>query len=391
MIKMGKTATQNSKLVQVGDDWVRVWDTPEDQNNVDMYQTTKWRGVSMLKTHSFQRAVYKAVIAISHTQVVSHVCLGAPSDGKSELMDSIAHVAHIMLLKKYGYTFQVKRWGKEQLRNLKESLENDIKTHTILMFDDTSFEHNIMSQKQKNEVLREITTIRHRPGVSKDLRIMLLFATHYGKAIAPITRGSEFYWALSAKSPLERKNLSEVFSGYLGTIRDFERKRIRTITSESGRWGPTGPNTPEGQQPQPMYKFRDPFAPVLFYDGFPRWIAYPTRQWIAPDGCGICDTDDEKKQHKHTNNDISNMLSKTITKYGRPKTTSAIKVLLTKYGYDVYDHTTYSAIKHLHTDLIERGVSPSDLHVWIQSYNEAKKTNRKAADAARNTEEGITQ
>ena len=117
----------------------------------------EWKGISMVKNHSFQATV-KEIIAFSAEIDVCRIgLLGDMHSGKSTLAQAIAHVIH----KKAKIPYNIKILYKYDLLNFKDTLKSLQPINYILIFDDVSFLGADANQKQIEMVKQSITTIRH--------------------------------------------------------------------------------------------------------------------------------------------------------------------------------------------------------------------------------------
>lgn len=373
----GKLVRVNGKLVEIPEDHIPKDSTPK---------TIKWKGVPMMRSHSFLAAVGQGVKAVMATPLISHNITGMQGKGKSTLVASIAHATHKLLKKDYDIDFQVHHWGRDQLKNITESLKT-VTDHSIISFDDISFTHREMKPAELNTLHDQITTIRHRPELGKDIRTILLYTTHYTKAITTLMRSAEFIWVVSCNSDIERDNINEMFGGSHKTAiwnfyidvqnaiqnwypkeGKFPRGSKRDVTHEP-RWGPIGKNTPKGKKPKPMYAWRNPFGPVLFFSTSPRVIAYPSFDWLAPDGCGICNANTAKRV-EHPESDVSDMIQPIMDSYGTGSITG-LKAFLSKNNHWAFSPKAGKACRRFEK-LLDDGVTVQQIKDWFDNYNKAK-------------------
>ena len=337
-------------------------------------KTTKWQGVPMLIDHSFRAAVRESVEAISAVPLITHNVIGTPGLGKSTIIESIGCLTHRLALEHHGIQFQVYHWGKDELNNLSDALAGLTKS-SIISFDDISYAHKDLSPTDLTALLDALTTIRHRKGVADDTKTILLYSLHYSKAVPTYMRMAEYFWVLSASSELERRNLKDVFPGQTGALLNFERNRVRMMNHRGEkRWGPIGPNTPNGKTPQRLYAYKSPFAPVLYGGvGGLRTIAFPKRTWMYPK-CGICD----QHQTEHSIQDIKNALQPVIDSYGSGGIT-AVKLWLTLNGIWSYSPNVKKARVAI-DKIINDGFTRDDIEKWYKNYTKSKSDKRRKSE-----------
>ena len=363
----GKLVRVNGRLVQLPED-----NTPRDPTP----KTIKWKGVPMLRAHSFLYAVSEGVEAITATPLITHNVTGMQGTGKTTLINSIAHATHKIAKMDHKLDFAVYHWGAAELKDPATALKK-VNKDSIITFDDISFEHRDLTPKQLNEVLKIITRIRHRDGLAKDTRTVLIYTSHYTKSIPTLLRAGEFVWITSANSDIERENLRKMFGGYGDDISNFETMRRKTLYQKGEkRWGPAGKNPPKGQKPKPMYEFRNPFAPVLFFDTKPRLVLFPKREWMDA-YCGICDTGITRKEY--TESDISDMMQLIQDSYGT-NTITGVKAWLSKHGEWSFSPKSGKVSRRL-DKLFDEGVTVQHIKNWFDNYNKTKSDRRREAQS----------
>ncbi len=342
-------------------------------------KTTKWQGVPMMIDHSFNDAVRDSVEAINATPLITHNVCGTPGSGKSTLIESLCCQIHRLALKHHNITFQVHHWGESELKDVEGALSN-ITMNSIISFDDISYAHRDLTQDELTHLLKTVTKIRHRKGMSENNKTIMIYAVHYTKAIPTYFRQSEFFWVHSASSSGERKNLRDVFEGHAGTLLSFERMRLKLIKNakrrKTVRWGPIGDTPPAGKPKEPIYEFRNPFAPVLYggVDGL-RLIAYPKRTWINPH-CGICDKSEHRKEYSLQ--EIDDAIQPVVDSYGSGGIT-AIKLWLTLNGIWSYSPNVKKARVAI-DKIINDGYTRDDIEKWYKNYIKSKSDKRRQSE-----------
>ena len=380
----GKLVRVNGRLVQLPEDNIPRDPTPK---------TIKWKGVPMLRAHGFRSAVGQGVDAIHNTPLISHNVTGMQGSGKSSLVRSIAHATHKIAKRDYNINFQVFHWGAKELHDVENALKT-ITSDAIISFDDISYEHRDLTPKELNAVLKAVTTIRHREGVGKDTRTILIYTSHYSKSIPTLLRSADYVWVLNCNSDIERENINKIFGGgYKDKLWEFYRMRHDALDNmykkegkfprgakkkdtHEARWGPVGPNTPKGKKPKPMYAWRDPFGPVLFFGNRPRTIAYPSREWMDAH-CGICGDDDQKT--KYTKSDISDMIQPIMDTYGSGGITG-VKAFLSKHNEWSFSANSGKAYRRLEK-MFDDGVTVQNIKDWFDDYNKTKSDRRREAQS----------
>ena len=242
--------------------------------------TTPWNGTQIERRHSFRAAVLDLMRLSINKGFATVSVLGPQASGKSTFVRSLAHLFHVGMASK-GVNYEYREWDENALLNIDAAL-NTIKTNTIIHLDDISFARDKVSNRKYAEVKSVLSKIRHRPW--GDVRVVLIFSYHHNTALDPFTRSTDMT-AIPEITKIMIKNMaSELTDGNARPLWAYQR--MVAAAQLDMRWGRTI-KTPEGRRH--MYRYRVPFSPCLWHDKrSARIILFPHRQWLAPDGCGIC-------------------------------------------------------------------------------------------------------
>jgi len=212
----------------------------------------KWKGISMVKNHSFQATVNEIIAFSAEIDVCRIGLLGDMHSGKSTLAQAIAHVIH----KRAKIPYKIKILYKYDLLNFKQTLKDLKPINYILIFDDVSFLGADANKKQIEMVKQAITTIRHMAN-GKDVKIIAMMNYHYSLGLDKYLRQADFKYVLTVGSS-ENENYEKAFgSKYNKKLIDFKKHRHQAVTKKmwAMRIGP---------KELFKYNYRNPFIPVLF-------------------------------------------------------------------------------------------------------------------------------
>lgn len=339
-------------------------------------KATRWQDVQLMKSHSFLRAVREGATLAKAMDITTHCLIGKMSSGKSTLAESIAHVLHKELVKD-DITMNVVLWGIEELKDLNASLEA-ITSNTIIIFDDVSYAKQTMSTQKWSKILETITTIRHRG--NSDVRMVLLFNYHYSMAMDKFLRGADFHW-LTSVTISEIDNYHKLYASATGLIENFKHEANQA--AKTGYFGPKNKkyrkDTKDPNVHPYMYKWRDPFAPCLFYNNDTlRMVIYPRRQWIDAK-CGICSTSQDEAPLETMQDTIQGIMEPIMVEHGS-HAISGLRAYLSQHGIHTWGHGTLAAKKRIVKAMETHDIPPLQYKLWLDGRKEDQSKARKSKE-----------
>mgnify|MGYP006274086331 CR=1 FL=1 len=306
----------------------------------------KWKGQNMVRQHSFLSTVSEIIAWSLDSDVTKIGIVGEPSSGKSTLAEALAHAIH----KRSKIPFAVRVFSKEQLMDFKGTLGSLQAANHILVFDDLSFLGADATKKQIDIIKQAETTIRHLPG-GQDVKIILIYNYHYTLGLDKYLRQAHFFYYTTIGSQ-ERENMVNFLGKkYQTTIEKFRQFRVQAVSHK--HWiMKIGPKEPF------VYKYRNPFIPVLFYNNLTlRFIVSPTRQWMDE----ICATCTVGKNHTVDGQTLDEVMKSAEQKYSKKSLVGALKLKLFVNGMTAYGRTTVQILKYIDKILAKRDVSLEDM------------------------------
>lgn len=311
---------------------------PANLKEKNLPKMIKWKGVSMVRNHSFMATV-KEIVRFSEEIDVCRVGLvGDMHSGKSTLSQSIAHAIH----KVATIPYVIKILYKEDLLNFQETLKGLEGVNYILIFDDVSFLGAQANKKQIEMVKQAVTTIRHIEG-GKDVKIIVMMNYHYSFGLDKYLRTADFKYITTVSSS-ETENMEKMF----GTknkkkITEFKKFRQQAVTSEDnkgkGYWV-----MGVGKNQKIKYLYRDPFIPVLFWNEQSlRFIVSPTRQFIDP----LCSQCSEGEGTKESEINVDQFYSEMQQKFGVGQAKAAVKLALALDGKITYPPGVVQGVRYI--------------------------------------------
>ncbi len=235
----------------------------------------KWKGVNMIRNHSFIAAVKEIIEVSKESDAVRVGIIGETHTGKTTMAEAIAHVIHT----ESNIHFEVKKFTKKELLSFKETIANLKPTNHILIFDDVSFLAAITSKRNIDMVQQALTEIRHLEG-GRDIKVISILNYHYMKGLPPYLRQSDFKFYTSMGSS-EMKNVEEtVGTSKMNTVVKFQKLFTHARVSKyySLRIGP---------KEKFKYAYKNPFILALYWNNDSlRLIVSPERTFIDK----ICST-----------------------------------------------------------------------------------------------------
>lgn len=307
----------------------------------------KWKGVDMVRNHSFLAAVQEIIDFSTELDLVRVGIIGDPHSGKSTMLEAMAHIIHTRAKLPYA----VRIFKKENLMKFDETINSLHPANYVLGFDDTSFLEATASKKQIDIVKQSISTIRHLPG-GEDKKIILIMNYHSVKALSPYLRQADFRLFTTVGSDTERDNMVSIMGAKTyKPIDTFQKMRRQGVVKKyfTLRIGP---------KEAFAYKFRNPFIPVLFWNNSSlRLIVSPTRQWLEPI-CTVCAT------AKGTEEDaisVDKFFDEAEQKFQKKRFLSAVRLVLLGNGINVFDTTIQQGIKYINRAMMKKTISIDDM------------------------------
>lgn len=307
----------------------------------------KWKDTWMMKNESFLATVREITARASAEDFTKIGIVGKSGSGKTTLAETIAHCMHNF--SKIPWT--VRKFYKNELMNFENTIKTLTPANHIIIFDDLSFLDSKFSKKTINTVKNLETEIRHLEG-ARDVKIVMIYNYHYTKGMDKFLRQSDYKYFTTVGSE-EKENMENVAGiKYSRLIRKFMSSVHYTKEGEADYF--TSPHLYKGNAFH--YKLRNPFIPVLFYNGNSlRFIVTPTRQWIDPI-CSICAT----AENVASEINVEQFIRESEAKF--PKIfQSVVKQLLKEQGIDSYSKPVISCRTYLQKALMMKTINLEEL------------------------------
>ena len=310
----------------------------------------------MVRNQSFIASVKEIINYLEEMDVTRLGIVGDMHSGKSTLAMTIAHTIHTYS----KFTFRVRVFYREDLRNFKKTLETLDAANYILVFDDVSF------LKDTSKIEQEVTEIRHMKN-RQDIKVVLIFNFHYAKALPPFLREFQFKYVTSIGSDNVKQIADNYGKNNVKLCMDFKFMRKNAIVKKMW-FEKIGPKEPI------KYMFRNPFIPVLFWnESKMRKVVSPTRYFMDKQ-CSICDEGEGHKEYDEMT--VTQVCEHGEKVFGKGSFTGAIKLLLHTNGLTVYGKTLTKALRWIEK---ERMVRNMPLSAFASNYGfEETKTRLRA-------------
>lgn len=312
----------------------------------------KWKGVSMIRSHSIMATVKELIQASESQDVVEVNIIGDPSSGKTVLGELIQHLFHKM----NKIPFSIRKFGKEDLLTFQETLKTLQPANYVLLFDDLSFLGAIANKKQIEMIKQAKTEIRHLEG-GQDVKIVIIKVFHYTLGLDKYLRQNDFTYFTSVGSS-EDENMEKIVGAKnMPKVRYFKKMKTKIkIAPEihkkfTYQLGSKGTFT---------YSYRKPFQPELFWNGDTlRNIVSPTRQWVDPI-CSVC-ADFSSKEKFESEIDVSKFVEQSADSYGESILRLAAKNILRENGINTHSPKVVSAERLIRKAMMSKRITLNDL------------------------------
>lgn len=316
----------------------------------------EWNKVKLIRKHALGAAVQEILqaVAVEDSQDVININLiGDPSSGKTTLAKCLGHMIH----KRSKIPFSVRLFTREDLLNFEDTLASLSPANYVLIFDDLSFLGADASSKQIELVKKAVTEIRHLPG-GKDVKIVIIKNFHYTLGLPKYLRQNDFSFFTTVGSS-EESNMEDIVGAkYMNKVRHFQKMKNRIKIA------------PEGHKifafrllkdkPRFTYVYRNPFIPVLYFNGDSlRLVVAPTRQWLDPI-CPICDEYTSEKKFE-SEIDVSKLVDESGESFRENEFKTAILLKLKENGINGFRPRIVQACRYLDKILEMKRISLEDL------------------------------
>lgn len=314
----------------------------------DVPITTKWNNEPMIRNHSIRAAVREILALNQRWDLVRVNAVGTPSTGKTELAKVAGHLVHELATKPYT----IKILKRKELLNFDQTIKRLTPTNHFLVIDDMSFLGASAGHSKLLQVQKDSTEIRHLEG-GIDVKIILWFNFHYFKSVPPYLRQADYYFSTTIGQS-ETKNALEIMNNNLQAIQNFRTIYKQAVTHPTGNYefllGKKGQKF--------VYHYREPFAPVLFFNGISsRIVVFPSRKWLAP-LCPNCDTAIMDESNFEMNIDEFEL---DFARFGPDIVKEALKVSLFNIGVETYKKRVIQCIRALSRYFESHPINPEQL------------------------------
>jgi len=309
-----------------------------------------WKGVPMLRAHSFLSTVQDIVDFNDEIDVCRIGIVGDMHSGKSTLMEAIAHAVHV----KAKIPFTVRLFNKYDLMNFRETLSNLKPANYVLIFDDVSFLGADANKKTIEMVKQAVTQIRHLEG-GTNVKIITLQGYHYTLGLDKYLREADFRYFTTVGSS-EAENMEKILGHqYNNLVKQFKTLRHQAVTKKVFALRVSAKEFF-------AYKYRNPFIPVLFFDEQkPRLIVTPTRQFMAPI-CSICST----AKGEESQISLKQFITETNGKFQERTFKLVVKQALKEQGLATYSKEFVRARRYLDKALETKVISLEELAAYYE-------------------------
>lgn len=306
---------------------------------------TKWKGVPMVRNHSFYSTVNEIVEYSKEIDVVKVGIIGDMHSGKTTMAKAIGHAVHKKAEEKFKIPFAVRIFYQDDLLNFEATLKKLVPANYVLIFDDVSFLEAKSNRSQISAIKQAVTKIRHLDG-GADVKIILIYNYHYNLGFDKYLRQADFRYFTSVGSS-EIENMEKIVSNKnMPLVHRFIKMRRKAIITK--HWSVQV--SPKEFFP---YKWRNPFIPALFYNSDSlRLIISPERSFMDK-VCPVCALADGSSV---TAIPIDKFVAEGSKAHGVRTFEAAVKLKLFENGLGVYAKSVTAAKRWLDRALEKKEV-----------------------------------
>ena len=312
----------------------------------------KWKGVSMVRHHSFLSTVNEIVEYSKEIDVVKVGIIGDMHSGKTTLAKAVGHAVHMKAEQKFKIPFAVRIFYQEDLLDFENTLKKLAPANYVLIFDDVSFLEAKSNKSQISAIKQAVTKIRHLDG-GADVKIILIYNYHYNLGFDKYLRQADFRYFTSIGSS-EIENMEKIVSNKnMPLVHRFTKYRRTAIVKK--HWSVQV--SPKEFFP---YKWRNPFIPVLFYNSDSlRLVVSPIREFMDPI-CSICASAEGSTASAVP---IDEFIAEGSKAHGERTFEAAVKLKLFENGMGVYAKSVTGAKRWLDRALLKKQISLEQIMV----------------------------
>lgn len=320
--------------------------------------TTTWNNARMIRIHSIKAAVREILNLADSLDVVKVNIVGPPSTGKTSLGELIQHLCHELAT----IPFTIKTFTRKDLLNFEYTLSKLEPTNHVLLFDDISFLSASAGKRQIDKIQKAFTEIRHLPG-GQDVRIIAIFNFHYNMAVSKYLRQSDFFFYTAVGSS-ELENTQKIV-GVKHTKKILEFRRVIQEALTLKKYTFKISKKPNAKNKGMFtYLYRNPFAPVLFYNNDTcRIVVFPLRQWLKRI-CPKCDN--AKSSSVYEQMDIDRFAKVIEKKFGVGIIRHALKIHLFNMGVNTFPKRVKQCMQFITEYGMKNALNPEEI---AQHYN----------------------
>lgn len=304
--------------------------------------TIPWGNSRMVRNHSL-RAVAREILNVNRgIEVVKINVIGPPSTGKTTFLQALGHCVHDLADEPYA----VKILKRDDLLDMQGTLSKLEPINHYLGFDDVSWLSAHNSKQQLDQLQKTFTEIRHLPG-GQDIKVIIAFNFHYNLSIPKHLRQADFF-VYTAIGSSELENTQKIV-GMKNNAKLLDFRRIYQESISTGKpETSTSPAIPAtfsyklGPNKKFVYRWRDPFAPALFWNNDKlRHIVFPSREWIQP-VCQTCTGSVEKSKEEEL--DLKRFKDEAKKLFGERLFKTALRIKLMQMGVYTWSKRTKQAM-----------------------------------------------
>ena len=318
-------------------------------------KTVKWKDQMIYRHHSFLRPARRIASTLSGAgQITTISIFGSVGAGKTTLAESLAHVLHKYLSEDHKIEMDVIKVGKKELLDLDNFLTT-VQRNCVIIFDDLTNVHKMVTNKRWSEIVSTFTEIRHRE--TGDYKMILIWMYHASRGFDLFIRSSDYTFITSAGGS-EGDNVADIYNVPIDLMRMYKADRRRG--REGGFFGPPNKD-PKTKRKQPyFYKWDHPFRTCLFSDNEDTTqIIYPNRDWLTGKKCGICYKD------KPANMDAVAQFMDDLKRKHKSNANTAARAYLIQHGISRFNYSTNSALNKIRKWVNDSHTTPKQIAAYL--------------------------
>lgn len=180
----------------------------------------KQEKIKKIKIRENLETVYDVEVPVGHSFIANGIVSHNSGTGKSTLTQTIVHRLHKQM-ERDNIAYAINWYEKQDIGRVDQIIQRLEKgINRILVFEDASYGDRELSQEEVEELMAQLTFVRH----TLQAKVIFCIQIHYSKALGPFLRDGDVT-LLTSITPIEQENYFKLYGAQsVPIIKTFFRK-----------------------------------------------------------------------------------------------------------------------------------------------------------------------